>query len=452
MARRTICEPIFSSPSSGEAVDHLRRAQERDAAAGDDAFLDRRAGRVQGVLDAGLLLLHLDLGRGADIDDGDAAGQLGEALLELLAVVVGGGLVDLAADLLHAALDVGALAAALDDRRVLLVDDDALCAAEVADRDVLKLDAEVLGEALPPVRIAMSSSMALRRSPKPGALTAHDIERAADLVDHKGGQGLALDLLGDDEERLAALGDGLQQREQVVERADLLLVDEDVGVLEDGLHGLGVGHEIRREVALVELHALDDFEGRLDRLGLLDRDRAVLADLVHGVGDDVADRLVPVGGDGGDLADLLAVGDLLRDLGQLGDGGLDGLVDAALQVDRVRSGGDVLQALAVDALGEQRGGRGAVAGGVGGLGGDLLHHLGAHVLVGVGQLDFLGDGHAVLGDGRRAEFLVDDDVAALGAEGHLDGAREQLDAAQDFLTSGLRRIGVVWQALLILVS
>ena len=100
------------------------RAEERDAAAGDDAFLDRRAGRVQGVLDAGLLLLHLGLGGGADVDDGDAAGELGEALLELLAVVVGGGLVDLAADLLDAALDVGALAGALDDGRVLLVDRD----------------------------------------------------------------------------------------------------------------------------------------------------------------------------------------------------------------------------------------------------------------------------------------------------------------------------------------
>ena len=62
----------------------------------------------------------------------------------------------------------------------------------------------------------MSSSMALRRSPKPGALTAHDVERAAELVDDERGQGLALDLLGDDEQRLAALGDRLQQREQVV--------------------------------------------------------------------------------------------------------------------------------------------------------------------------------------------------------------------------------------------
>jgi hypothetical protein len=70
------------------------------------------------------------------------------------------------------------------------------------------------------------------------------------------------------------------------------------------------------------------------------------------------------------------------------------------------------------------------------LAGDFLHHLGAHVLVGIFELDLLGDGDAVLGDGRRAEFLVEDDVAALGAEGDLDGAGEFLDAAQDLLARG----------------
>jgi hypothetical protein len=70
-------------------------AEERDAATGEDALFDGGAGGVQRVLDAGLLLLHLDLGRGADVDLGDAAGELGEALLELLAVVVAGGVLDL---------------------------------------------------------------------------------------------------------------------------------------------------------------------------------------------------------------------------------------------------------------------------------------------------------------------------------------------------------------------
>ncbi len=55
-------------------------------------------------------------------------------------------------------------------------------------------------------------------------------------------------------------------------------------------------------------------------------------------------------------------------------------------------------------------------------------HAGAHVLVLVFQLDLLGDGDAVLGDGRRAEALLEDDVAALGPERHLDGAGQLGDA------------------------
>jgi hypothetical protein len=62
-----------------------------------------------------------------------------------------------------------------------------------------------------------------------------------------------------------------------------------MGVLEDRLHPLRIRHEVGREVAAVELHALDRLEGGLEALGLLDRDDAVLADLLHGVGDEVAD-------------------------------------------------------------------------------------------------------------------------------------------------------------------
>jgi len=51
--------------------------------------------------------------------------------------------------------------------------------------------------ALPPVRIAMSCNMALRRSPKP-ALDGADLQRATQLVDDQGGQRFALDVLSDD--------------------------------------------------------------------------------------------------------------------------------------------------------------------------------------------------------------------------------------------------------------
>src|SRR5690606_32297006 len=105
------------------ALDLLERglgAEEGGAAAGDDALLDGRARRMERVLHAGLLLLHLDLGGRADLDHGHAAGELREALLELLPIVVAGRVLDLAADGLDACLDLGLRAGTLDDGGVVL--------------------------------------------------------------------------------------------------------------------------------------------------------------------------------------------------------------------------------------------------------------------------------------------------------------------------------------------
>ena len=105
------------------------------------------------------------------------------------------------------------------------------------------------------------------------------------------------------------------------------------------------------------------------------------------------------------------------------------LLDAALDDHRVGAGGDVPEALGDHRLGQDdRGGR-AVAGDVVGLGRDLLEELRAHVLERVLELDVARDGDAVVGDRRRAELLVEDDVAALGAERHPDRVGEAVDAA-----------------------
>ena len=227
----------------------------------------------------------------------------------------------------------------------------------------------------------MSSQHGLAAIAEAGGLDGSDVQRAAQLVDDQGRERLAVHVLGDDEERLGGAGDLLEQGEQVLHRRDLLLVDQDVGVLERSFHALCVGDEVGREVAAVELHALDDVELRLHRARLFDGDDAVLADLLHRFGDDVADLRVGVGGDGADLGDHVA-GDGLRELARappcddavliaLADDGLDGLVDAALQRHRVRAGGNGLDAFAVDGLGQNGRGGGAVAGDVGGLGSDF---------------------------------------------------------------------------------
>ena len=223
----------------------------------------------------------------------------------------------------------------------------------------------------------------------------------------------------------------LEQGQQVLELAELLLVEEDVGIGELDDHLLGVGDEIRREIAAVELHALDqvELEGQAGRL--LDADHAFLADLVHRLGDHVADLGIAIGRDGADLGDLLRARDRPRPGREVLDDPGHRQLDAALQIHRVGAGGDRLHPLVDDRLGEHGGGGGAVAGMVGGARRDDPHHLRAHVGELVLELDLLGDGHSVLGDPGRAPALVEQDVAALGSERHLDRVGEDIDSAHD---------------------
>src|SRR3546814_12577057 len=106
-------------------------------------------------------------------------------------------------------------------------------------------------------------------------LHRRDLQAAAQLVDDQRGESLAFDVFGDDEERTARLDDGFQNRKHRLQVRQLLLVDEDVRVGEFDQHFLGVGDEVGRQIAAVDLHALDDIEFKLEALGLLDRKRVV---------------------------------------------------------------------------------------------------------------------------------------------------------------------------------
>src|SRR5208283_1952768 len=90
-----------------QSLDGFAAAHQRYAAAGDNAFLDRSAGGMHCVLNAGFLFLHFGSGGRADFNDGNAAHQLRQPLLQLLLVVVAGGLFDLAADFVHTTFDIG---------------------------------------------------------------------------------------------------------------------------------------------------------------------------------------------------------------------------------------------------------------------------------------------------------------------------------------------------------
>src|SRR3546814_20551551 len=84
----------------------------------------RGAGRVKRVVDAILAFLDLDFGRAADLDHGHTAGELGETPLELLAIVIAGGVFALGTDHFGTALSRVGLTGAIGARGVVPFDRD----------------------------------------------------------------------------------------------------------------------------------------------------------------------------------------------------------------------------------------------------------------------------------------------------------------------------------------
>ena len=227
---------------------------------------------------------------------------------------------------------------------------------------------------------------------KAGSLDSADVQGAAQAVDDQSGQSLALNVLSHDQQLHTVLHDLLQQRDQILNHADLLIGDQDSGVVQISHHLVGIGDHIRGEVAAVELHAFHD---------------------------------LVVGLSGGLV--LLAVS--LDGLNSLGNS----LAHAAADIHGVCTGGDILHALGDHGLCQNGCGGGAVACCVVGLGSDFTHQLCAHVLELVLQLDLLRDGDTIVGDDRGAELLAQHHVAALGAQGDLNGVCQGIDTGTQCL-------------------
>ncbi len=89
---------------------------------------------------------------------------------------------------------------------------------------------------VPPVSVGDVAEHRLAAIAEAGGLHGTDVEHAAELVDDQQRQRFAFDVLGDDQQRLAGLADLLQHRHQLAQVADLLFVDQDVGVFEHAVH------------------------------------------------------------------------------------------------------------------------------------------------------------------------------------------------------------------------
>ena len=240
-------------------------------------------------------LLELNLGSCANLDDCNAAGELSKTLLELLAVKVRGGVLNLSLDLGDTVIDCVLGASATNDGCGLLGNLDGLSATEHLCADLVEVDAELLDDCLAAGENSDVLEHALTTVAVCRSLDCTDVQNAAELIEDEGGQSLAVDVLSHDEQRCALLLDCLKDRQDVLDGGNLVVCHQDVRIVQLSGESLVVGCEVRGNVALVKLHTLNGVDVDAEGLGLLNGDDAVLADNVHSVGNLATDDWIACG-------------------------------------------------------------------------------------------------------------------------------------------------------------
>ena len=211
-------------------------------------------------------------------------------------------------------------------------------------------------------------------------------------------------------------------------------MNENEAIIELADHLGGAIDEVGGDVALVELHTVDETHGRFGRLPFLNSDHAILAHLLQGLSEQIADRAVVVGTDSPNLRHFFGTLHLLCHLREAADGSRHGLLNSPAHSHWIAASSHHAGALAENRPGEHGRGGGAVAGEIGGLGGNFVHELRAHVFEGILQINLLAHSHAVFRDGGTTKRLVDDDVAPGGAHRHRYGAGQFFHALEQLGT------------------
>src|SRR4029453_1630341 len=393
-------------------------------------------GGVMSILYPRLQLFHRGFRGRAHSNDSDAAGKLGQTLLEFLAIVIRCGLFDLVLDHRDSTREFPFLAGALDDSGVILVDNDALGPTEVADLTILELDSQLLGKELAAGQDRYIFQHCFAPIPESRSFHRGNLQDASKLVHHQSSQGFPFYLFGNNKERSTRSGYFFKQGEQIVERRDFLLVYEDKRILQDTLHAVLVGYEIGREIAAIELHTFDKFKLPAHGLGFFDRDHAVTPDLFDRFREQIADLLVAVSRNGCYVGDVFLAFDFLAQPTDFFHRRRHRQVNTALEAHRIRPRSNVFQSFTKDRLCQDSGGRGPITRDVGGLARNFTHHAGSDILIFICKLDFLGDRDPVLGYHGRTKFLREQYITSLGSEGNFHRICQDIHASQDRAASG----------------
>ena len=253
---------LVSAALLGQTIEAVCELEQCAAATSNNSLFDGSTGGVEGILDPQLAVVQFGLRRRADLDDGHTTSELGDALVQLLAVVVGFCGIQLPLDCGHPVSDGGTVVVGGDDGGGFLADGDPPRFAEVLEADGIQAHGLVFADQRAAgedgdVRKGSLAALPERRSPDGG-----DLKNTAALVHHQGGEGLTLDFFGQDQQRRATALHRFQHRNQVGHGADLAVGQQDQRIVELADLTVSIRDEVGGAVTPVEGHAFRHLEFR----------------------------------------------------------------------------------------------------------------------------------------------------------------------------------------------
>src|SRR6056297_1899947 len=235
-------------------LQRLNSADIGNAATGNDPFFNSSSGGTESIIEPVFFLFHLHFGSSSDINHSHTTCQFGKAFLQLLTVIVRGRILDLLTNLVDPCFDHLLITGTVYNRGVLLINGDLLGITQHIDGGAFQFqsflfrnhgtsgkDGDILEHLFPAVT-------------ETGCFHSGDLQRSTQLVHYQGSQCFTVHILGDDQQRATVLGSSFQDRKQVFHGGDLLIMDQDIGILQYRFHLFCIGHEIGGDVSTVELH------------------------------------------------------------------------------------------------------------------------------------------------------------------------------------------------------
>ena len=377
---------------------------------------------MQSIVNAVFLFLHFYFRRSAYIEDSYAAGHFSQTFLKFFLIVVRGRIFHLDLDLTDTGLDGFLVAGTVYDGCIVFVDNNLLSSTQHIHRSAFQLQTFFFRDDRTARQYGDIFQHGLTTIAEARSFYGTDLQRTTQTVNDQGSQGFAIDIFSDNQQRTTALNCRFQDRQQVFQDRNLLVVDQYIWIFHLAFHLFRIGYEVRRDIATVELHTFHDVNRCFSTFGFFNGDNAFFLHFLHGFCNQFTDRFVAVGRNLGYVFNLFEfVAYFFSLFCDVGNNFGNGFVDTAFQIHRVCTGSHVLQTYADNRLSQNGGCRRTVAGIVVCLGSDFLNQLGTHVFKRVGQFDFLGYRYTIFRDVRSAEFLFDNHVTTFRAEGYLHG-------------------------------